>query len=468
MAKRGGLTFTTRWLDSLKPRASQYEIADKSTPGLSVRVSPGGSKTFFVRVGRSQTRYKLGRYSAGLSLQDARRLASDKLSQAHLTGTANDPGPTFGQIIDAYLAHADFEELADRTKVEYRRLLGTGSRNYLGPIRERRVAEVTPDEMKVFLHHDLPAMLGSPTPKGTIRHVAAVLKSTLGWAVKTGFGKISPAVTALLPSIKQEKAQHRQRWLSDAELAAVCHAVAREPIFRPVLSALLLTALRLNEVAGLRWSEVRGLDTDNPHLLIAADRMKSRREHYVPLAPAMVALLTAQPKTGELVFPGAGTADGGTRTKLSGWSYVKDRLEDRVAKEATLEAHAGWPAYRAQRGLNLGAMSGDDLDAALSALCSDKFTPRKNRTTPPIGLKAIEPWTLHDFRHTAATVMGSSLGVHDDTIEEVLAHARQGIRRVYNHSVRHRERREALEKWADYLSTIGLVVRVSEPARVAA
>jgi integrase len=64
---------------------------------------------------------------------------------------------------------------------------------------------------------------------------------------------------------------------------------------------VILTALRKNEVLGLRWSDIAG-----DLLTIPAVRMKQGKEHRVPLSPAALAIMEEQRAlgvSGDLVFP---------------------------------------------------------------------------------------------------------------------------------------------------------------------
>ena len=76
---------------------------------------------------------------------------------------------------------------------------------------------------------------------------------------------------------------------------------AQEGVAARALEFLILTAARTGEAIGMKWAEV---DLDNALWTIPADRMKSTREHRVPLSPRAVALLRALPKMGDYVFPG--------------------------------------------------------------------------------------------------------------------------------------------------------------------
>jgi integrase len=69
------------------------------------------------------------------------------------------------------------------------------------------------------------------------------------------------------------------------------------------LEFCILAAARTNEVLGARWGEI---DREAGVWMVPADRMKSEREHRVPLTNRMEAILdeVGETKTGEFVFPG--------------------------------------------------------------------------------------------------------------------------------------------------------------------
>lgn len=53
-----------KFVDPLKPEAARFEVRDLRCPGMSLRVSPTGRKTFTIkfRYGLEQKRIKLGIY----------------------------------------------------------------------------------------------------------------------------------------------------------------------------------------------------------------------------------------------------------------------------------------------------------------------------------------------------------------------------------------------------------------------
>jgi integrase len=60
-------------------------------------------------------------------------------------------------------------------------------------------------------------------------------------------------------------------------------------------------------------------------------------------------------------------------------------------------------------------------------------------------LKVMPPWTLHDLRRTARSLMARA-GVPSDVAEQVLGHKIPGVRGVYDRHSYAAEKRDALEK----------------------
>ena len=70
------------------------------------------------------------------------------------------------------------------------------------------------------------------------------------------------------------------------------------------LEFVILTASRTSEVLGARWSEI---NFDEGLWIVPASRIKTQREHRVPLSNQALAILRAQWKTrvSDFIFPGA-------------------------------------------------------------------------------------------------------------------------------------------------------------------
>ena len=178
---------------------------------------------------------------------------------------------------------------------------------------------------------------------------------------------------------RPEAPRPRERTLSNDEMRLfwqACDAVG-EP-FGAIFKLLLLTGARLNEIAGMRRSELHA----NGLWHLPGSRTKNRRPYKLLLPPMALALIP--PGQHDLVFTTTGT------TPPSGWSRAKRRL-----------------------------------DAVM-------FTAARERARGA----SIAPWRLHDLRRTAVTGM-AELGVRPDIIELCVNHvsgSRGGIAGVYNHS----------------------------------
>ncbi len=106
----------------------------------------------------------------------------------------------------------------------------------------------------------------------------------------------------ILPRDKRRsRIKHHAALAFDEIGAFLAKLHAQEGIAARALEFLILTAARTGEAIGMKWAEV---DLDNALWTIPAERMKTAREHRVPLPPRAVALLRALPNLGDFVFPG--------------------------------------------------------------------------------------------------------------------------------------------------------------------
>jgi integrase len=195
-------------------------------------------------------------------------------------------------------------------------------------------------------------------------------------------------------------AADRDRVLSTLEIRAFWQATDQvgEP-FRTIFKALLLSGCRLNEVAGMRWSE---LSEDGAAWTIPGERTKNARPHVLPLSPLLRDLIAGVKRKSaavDLIFTTTGT------TAPSGWSRAKRRLDAAVKQE---------------------------LGSTLVA------------------------FKLHDLRRTAATHM-AEIGIQPHIIEAVLNHVsghKGGVAGIYNRAAYAKEKAAALERWAAHVVSI--------------
>jgi integrase len=197
------------------------------------------------------------------------------------------------------------------------------------------------------------------------------------------------------------KIRARERIHSDAETVKLMEAVAVEGYpFGTICEFLLLTAQRRGEVTAMRWSEI---DFECAVWVIPGSKAKNGLAHEVPLSPPVLEILRALPRFegSDYVFTTTGT------TPASG---------------------LGNATYRLERALG-------SFD-----------------------------WWVHDLRRTAASGM-ARLGVAPHVIEKVLNHKSgviSGVAAVYNRFGYDREKRQALDEWANHLSHLATSSRARE------
>src|SRR5690606_12713744 len=109
----------------------------------------------------------------------------------------------------------------------------------------------------------------------------------------------------LLPRPSKVARTEHHRALPASEMPAFMgHLRRSDGMGAQALEFAILTATRSGETRGARWEEI---DLNAKVWIIPASRMKSGREHRVPLSAAAVQLLKSLPRIGgsDLVFPAA-------------------------------------------------------------------------------------------------------------------------------------------------------------------
>lgn len=140
----------------------------------------------------------------------------------------------------------------------------------------------------------------------TASRVRMRVESVLAWATAKGYRQgFNPAVwrgnldQLLPPRAKVQKPQHHAT-VPYPDLPALYQLLkASSSITAKALRFTILTAARTTEAIQSRWEEF-----DGELWTVPGERMKSRREHRVPLSPAAVALLETIPRNDPWTFPG--------------------------------------------------------------------------------------------------------------------------------------------------------------------
>ena len=222
--------------------------------------------------------------------------------------------PTFAEAVETVIGiHREGWKDAKTSEKQWRASL----RDYAIPrLGQKRVDQITTaDVMAVLIPH-------WHTKSETMQRVRQRIGTVMKWAVAQGYRDDNPAgdaISAALP--KSGGVRRHQRALPFGEVSAALHRVKRSGAFEPTVLAfefLVLTACRSGEVRLATWDEV---DLESATWTAPAKRMKSKRDHRVPLsARAQGVLQEAQEfaDSSGLVFPSprGGAISANTLSKL--------------------------------------------------------------------------------------------------------------------------------------------------------
>ncbi|WP_050769188.1 tyrosine-type recombinase/integrase [Oceanicola granulosus] len=310
---------TAKLIEGQRPNPSKrLDFRDELMPGLVLRISKSGTKTFCLhkRINGTMPRLTIGRYPI-MSLAEARERVRQVL-YAIETGRFEDiPGievetkPTLGDVIPDYIEkHA---KVHNRDWKRKEALLAKFT-----ALHGRRIDEIKrADVVKAcdVIHSSAPV---------SANRALAHLKHLMGWCVERGMIDASP-IAGMKPLSKERS---RERVLTDDELGALWAASDAEGYpFGDCMKLLILSGQRRAEVAEMQWSE---LDLERRLWTLPSQRAKNGRQHTVPLTDAMLDLLRGVPRFlgSDFVFTTTG------RSAVSGFGRLKDRL-DRTLPEGT-------------------------------------------------------------------------------------------------------------------------------------
>jgi integrase len=202
--------------------------------------------------------------------------------------------PTFEEA--ARLVHA--EQIVSRGRNEKYRVQWLSTlRDYAFPhIGSRPVRDVVQSDVLRVL-----APIWTAKPQ-TARLVRQRLRTVLNWARAAGhFEGVNPVEGVEEGLAKQKDRVKHHAAMPWGDVPGFMNDLG-ESVEELALRFLILTAARSGEVRGAQWSEI---DTGERLWIIPADRMKSEREHRVPLSDETLAVLErVRGLAPDFVFPG--------------------------------------------------------------------------------------------------------------------------------------------------------------------
>lgn len=263
------------------PTTGRRDLWDALVPGLSLRVTASGAKSWTVvaRLRGKVVRHKLGGFPA-MSLAQARDKARESL-EAFQEG--KHPNARRGlSSAEAWALY--FKD--HRAGEEHKRALGYIWAKYLEP----RFGGLPPAEIQRSEAAALFAEIARTKPVQAL-HTQSALSHFLAWAVDRGLLEVSPIV-GLRPPVRKRS---RDRVYTDPELRAIWTVTGKLSRYGTFVRLLLATAQRRSHVWKIDWNQV-----DLSRRLWTAPT-KAGRLFPCPLSPLALSLL-GEPGEGRL-FP---------------------------------------------------------------------------------------------------------------------------------------------------------------------
>jgi integrase len=405
----------------------RFQVMDSVVPGFGVRVSDK-SKTYILRTRfpglGSATRREIGK-AGDISLADARdvarrwrELARKGIDPADQDRKEREAAAVKLRTTFAAVVH-DFERDKLATERKGEDAMREFRRDLLPIWGEMPITEITDLHIAALIKErgrkrNVPKFKGSGG-KIAARNLLSLIKRFFRWAAaqpEYGLSR-SPCLYLRASDLLGDMPRPRARVLTDDELFALWRAASRMAYpHGPAYQLLCLTALRLNEAMDAAWDEFKFREGvwEIPALRMKGKESKAQ-PHAVPLTKDILAVLESLPR-----FKGGKFLFSTTAGRTAAWigSNVKARLDRRMLR--TLKA--------------LAKMRGDDP-----------------------ALVTLPAFVNHDVRRTVRSRL-SRLKIADEAREAVLAHARPGIKGVYDLHDYLDEKREALELWAARLREI--------------
>lgn len=374
------MTLTVRAVEAAKPRDKGYKLSDGQ--GLYLFVTPAGGKSWranYAADGKQKTR-TYGMWPA-MSLADARKahLAAREAPAEKATTNA----PTFEAMAKKWLK-AKLPGLSNSKHQS--QVQGTLERFAYPKLGNRPLDAIERKELTAVV---LAVQDGDKIE--TAHRVAGRITAVFDYAQDLGEIEKHPA-SNLTRVLTPRKVKKPMASIPPSEAPALLRAIKDYPdaVTRLGLQLLAHTFVRVGEIRGMRWDELR---EDGAIWVVPADRMKLDLPHVVPLSkPARVLLDQLRDINGDV-----------------------DLVLDSPAKP-------GHPISE---------------NTLLFALYRLGYRGRM---------------TAHGFRALASTVLNEHSGFDKDVIERQLAHKEtDAVRGAYNRAEYLPKRRELMDWWGQWL-----------------
>lgn len=387
------MKLTDKQIKNLKPKKERYEIWEGN--GFGIRVAPTGKKSwvYIYRYNSKPRRLTLGHYPK-LSVAEAHAAHGKALIDLE---NGIDPATKMVQTNKtdkkAYTIKHLANEYMERWAKARKRSWQEDER-----ILNKDVIPAWGNRKAMSIEkRDVISLLDSIVERGALiiaNRTLAVIRRMFNFGIERDILQHTPCYMVKAPS----KENRRDRLLSDEEIHAFWHGLDEASMFESTKLALklqLVTGQRKGEIITAEWCE---FDLNSGWWTIPASKAKNGNLHRVPLSELALKLLEE-----------------------------------------------------------------------LKAICGDSNwlipSPRNNKHVVPTSIDHallnnlikfgdnVKPFTPHDLRRTAASHM-TALGIPRLVVSKILNHAENSVTAVYDRHTYDKEKRNALQVWANKLEQI--------------
>ncbi|MBN1225001.1 MAG: integrase arm-type DNA-binding domain-containing protein [Candidatus Aminicenantes bacterium] len=388
------MALTDTKIRNAKPPEKPRKLFDGG--GLFLLLTPKGSKLWRLkyRVQGKEKLLALGSYPE-ISLSEARRRREDTRSQI-----ANGIDPGAVRKAQKQAATEETETIEVIAREWHEKFQSTWTTGHAVTIMSRLQRDLFPwigkRPIKEIKAPELLAVLRRVESRGALEsahRIRTIAGQVFRYAVATGRAERDPS-SDLKGALPQPEKKHLAAITDPKEVAQLLRAIDGYQGSFVVKCAMKLAPLFFVRPGELRHAEWAEFNFDEALWKIPAEKMKMRQSHFVPLSKQALEIL-------------------------------------KELKQLTGVSKYVFPSARSMA----RPMSNNAILAALRRMGYEKGS-----------------MTAHGYRAMARTILDEVLQFRPDFIEHQLAHAvRDPNGRAYNRTSHLEERRNMMQKWADYL-----------------
>ena len=380
-----------------KAKTKDYKLSDKE--GLYLFITTSGSKYWRAKyryAGKEKT-LSLGVYPKVTLTQARSDLAKAKLKLKENT----DPNKLKKNARDKLkAAHQNtFKAISlewhhkqnDLAPTTLKKRLWILENKLFPLIGHEPIAQITPPQMLRALRK-----LESTGNIETMQKTKQVAGQVFRYAVAIGMADSDPT-RDLKDALSTKKVKHHAAVTEPKEVGKLLVAIENYDGTLVVQSLLAITPLLFQRPGELRQMEWKEVDIENQQWEIPAEKMKMRQAHIVPLCRQAIAIL-------EKLHPLTGKGR---------YVFTCQGKRDKPASESAVTRALRHMGYTGQQ------------------------------------------MTAHGFRAMGRTILDEVLEFPPHLIEQQISHAvRDPLGRAYNRTAHLKQRKEMMQRWADYLDAL--------------